>query len=86
VLVDAKKRARIGSASHESFSERDAARRSLANARSVAMNRASIGPTSFAVSTVPESIAGSGQDEEVEEPLLRELDGTLPWPGKKRRR
>lgn len=40
----------------------------------------------FADEEIPESINDSGQDQEVEEPLLRELDGTLPWPGKKRRR
>ena len=28
----------------------------------------------------------NGSDTEDEEPLLRELDGILPWPGKKRRR
>ena len=27
-----------------------------------------------------------GSETEDEEPFLRELDGTLPWPGKRRRR
>jgi hypothetical protein len=38
---------------HAAFSEVEIVRRSLAKARSVAMKRASIGPTSFAGSTTP---------------------------------
>jgi hypothetical protein len=38
---------------HDAFSEVGGARRILAKARSVAMNRASVGPTSFAGSTAP---------------------------------
>lgn len=35
---------------------------------------------------IPGSPDGSEQHDGEEEPLLRELDGTLPWPDKKRRR
>jgi Zn-dependent peptidase ImmA (M78 family) len=40
----------------------------------------------FADEEIPVRDIGSGEPEEEEEPLLRELDGVLPWPGKKRRR
>jgi len=35
---------------------------------------------------IPVRSTEMGETEEEEEPLLRELDGVLPWPGKKRRR
>jgi Zn-dependent peptidase ImmA (M78 family) len=40
----------------------------------------------FADEEIPLSQSAGAVSEEEEEPLLRELDGALPWPSKKRRR